>query len=94
MEISAKTSKTLEKVKIPQLDNFIRFDILGHKTVKQAQKLKSKKTGTLKRLQSIKDIMDEKENELKIGWCGIIHRKEWTKKRVHLKRDIVLWINQ
>lgn len=56
-EIAAKTSKKLKNFKPPQLDNFIRFDILGQKTVKDAHKLKLKKTGTLKRLQSIKDII-------------------------------------
>ncbi len=47
---------------MPKLDNFIRFDILGQKTVKQAKQMKSKKTGTLKRLQSIKDIIADKQN--------------------------------
>lgn len=59
-EISAKTSKKLKNTQVPQLENFIRFDFLGQKTVKDAHKLKSKKTGTLKRLQSIKDIIADK----------------------------------
>lgn len=59
-EISAKTSKKLKNTQVPQLENFIRFDFLGQKTVKDAHKLKSKKTGTLKRLQSIKDIVADK----------------------------------
>ncbi len=61
-EIEVKVEKKLQNCQIPQLQNFIRFDILGQKTVTCGKKVKSEKTVTLKRLKSIKDIISDKEN--------------------------------
>lgn len=69
-EIEQKAGKPLPNVRMPELDNFIRFDILGEKTVKSANKVKSKKTGTLKRLQSIKEFIADKENEPTRQWLN------------------------